>query len=118
MCVCTHAPDVAELKHADGWIMCVCVCVAGVLGGLLRAKTLCVSSLQKTSSHYNTHSLYGLLEAKASSWYTHTHITTHTASTACWRPRPRPGTHTHYNTHTHTHYNTHTQKEIHTDNMM
>ncbi|XP_062304684.1 lysosomal alpha-glucosidase isoform X2 [Osmerus eperlanus] len=40
----------------------------GVLGGLLRAKTLCVSSLQKTSSHYNTHSLYGLLEAKASSW--------------------------------------------------
>ncbi|KPP70988.1 lysosomal alpha-glucosidase-like [Scleropages formosus] len=39
----------------------------GVLGGSLRAKTLCASALQKTSVHYNMHSLYGLLEAKASS---------------------------------------------------
>ncbi|KAL1005157.1 hypothetical protein UPYG_G00055320 [Umbra pygmaea] len=38
----------------------------GILGGLLRAKTACTSALQKTSSHYNMHSLYGLLEAKAS----------------------------------------------------
>ncbi|XP_036804631.1 lysosomal alpha-glucosidase [Oncorhynchus mykiss] len=38
----------------------------GILGGLLRAKTLCASAVQKTSSHYNMHSLYGLLEAKAS----------------------------------------------------
>ncbi|XP_010901697.3 lysosomal alpha-glucosidase isoform X2 [Esox lucius] len=38
----------------------------GVLGGLLRAKTVCASALQKTSLHYNMHSLYGLLEAKAS----------------------------------------------------
>ncbi|KAJ8001406.1 hypothetical protein DPEC_G00169180 [Dallia pectoralis] len=39
----------------------------GILGGLLRAKTACASALQKTSSHYNMHSLYGLLEAEASS---------------------------------------------------
>uniref|UniRef100_A0A674D8I7 Alpha glucosidase 2 n=1 Tax=Salmo trutta TaxID=8032 RepID=A0A674D8I7_SALTR len=38
----------------------------GILGGLLRAKTLCASAVQKTSSHYNMHSLYGLLEAKFS----------------------------------------------------
>ncbi|TNN86673.1 Lysosomal alpha-glucosidase [Liparis tanakae] len=38
----------------------------GVLGGLLRAKTLCASAQQKQSSHYNMHSLYGLMEAKAS----------------------------------------------------
>ncbi|KAM4603471.1 lysosomal alpha-glucosidase isoform 2-T3 [Polymixia lowei] len=38
----------------------------GILGGLLRAKTLCASAKQKTSIHYNMHSLYGLMEAKAS----------------------------------------------------
>lgn len=38
----------------------------GVLGGLLRAKTLCATAQQKQSIHYNTHSLYGLMEAKAS----------------------------------------------------
>lgn len=39
----------------------------GVLGGSLRAKTVCASAQQKMSSHYNMHSLYGLMEAKASS---------------------------------------------------
>ncbi|KAI4832624.1 hypothetical protein KUCAC02_015586 [Chaenocephalus aceratus] len=38
----------------------------GILGGLLRAKTLCATAQQKQSIHYNMHSLYGLLEAKAS----------------------------------------------------
>uniref|UniRef100_A0A8C6T772 Si:ch73-12o23.1 n=1 Tax=Neogobius melanostomus TaxID=47308 RepID=A0A8C6T772_9GOBI len=37
----------------------------GVLGGLLRSKTVCASAQQKLSSHYNLHSLYGLHEAKA-----------------------------------------------------
>ncbi|XP_074553137.1 lysosomal alpha-glucosidase [Halichoeres trimaculatus] len=38
----------------------------GVLGGLLRSKTLCATAQQKQSMHYNIHSLYGLMEAKAS----------------------------------------------------
>lgn len=38
----------------------------GILGGLLRAKTVCASAQQKQSIHYNMHSLYGLMEAKAS----------------------------------------------------
>uniref|UniRef100_A0A3P9HJ83 Si:ch73-12o23.1 n=1 Tax=Oryzias latipes TaxID=8090 RepID=A0A3P9HJ83_ORYLA len=38
----------------------------GVLGGLLRAKTVCATAQQKLSMHYNLHSLYGLMEAKAS----------------------------------------------------
>lgn len=41
------------------------VFLAGVLGGSLKAKTLCASAQQKLSSHYNLHSLYGLMEAKA-----------------------------------------------------
>ncbi|XP_060754556.1 lysosomal alpha-glucosidase [Neoarius graeffei] len=36
-----------------------------VLGGSLKAKTICASARQKTTSHYNLHSLYGLMEAKA-----------------------------------------------------
>ncbi|KAK1886118.1 Lysosomal alpha-glucosidase [Dissostichus eleginoides] len=38
----------------------------GILGGFLRAKTLCATAQQKQSIHYNMHSLYGLMEAKAS----------------------------------------------------
>uniref|UniRef100_A0A671TMY5 Alpha glucosidase 2 n=1 Tax=Sparus aurata TaxID=8175 RepID=A0A671TMY5_SPAAU len=38
----------------------------GILGGLLRAKTVCATAQQKLSIHYNVHSLYGLMEAKAS----------------------------------------------------
>uniref|UniRef100_A0A1A8FYD1 P-type domain-containing protein n=1 Tax=Nothobranchius korthausae TaxID=1143690 RepID=A0A1A8FYD1_9TELE len=38
----------------------------GVLGGFLRSKTVCASVQQKQSTHYNLHSLYGLMEAKAS----------------------------------------------------
>uniref|UniRef100_A0A8D3BUX7 Alpha glucosidase 2 n=1 Tax=Scophthalmus maximus TaxID=52904 RepID=A0A8D3BUX7_SCOMX len=38
----------------------------GILGGLLRANTLCATARQKQSIHYNMHSLYGLMEAKAS----------------------------------------------------
>ncbi|KAM3846334.1 lysosomal alpha-glucosidase isoform 3-T3 [Vipera latastei] len=38
---------------------------AGVVGGTLKAKTLCASSRQKLSSHYNLHSLYGLTETIA-----------------------------------------------------
>ncbi|KAL6481335.1 hypothetical protein MHYP_G00094150 [Metynnis hypsauchen] len=38
----------------------------GVLGGSLRAKTVCASARQKITSHYNLHNLFGLMEAKAS----------------------------------------------------
>lgn len=38
----------------------------GVFGGRLRAGTICASSQQYLSSHYNLHSLYGLTEAIAS----------------------------------------------------
>ncbi|KAM9818290.1 lysosomal alpha-glucosidase [Syngnathus typhle] len=38
----------------------------GVLGGVLKAKTVCASALQNQSTHYNLHSLYGLMEGKAS----------------------------------------------------
>lgn len=43
----------------------MCFFVPGVLGGLLRSKTLCASVQQKLSTHYNIHNLYGLIEAKA-----------------------------------------------------
>lgn len=39
--------------------------LSGILGGLLRAKTVCATAQQKLSTHYNLHSLYGLMEAKA-----------------------------------------------------
>lgn len=39
---------------------------AGVFGGRLQAGTICASSQQFLSSHYNLHSLYGLTEAIAS----------------------------------------------------
>lgn len=39
---------------------------AGVFGGRLQAGTICASSQQYLSSHYNLHSLYGLTEAMAS----------------------------------------------------
>ncbi|XP_041063278.1 lysosomal alpha-glucosidase isoform X1 [Carcharodon carcharias] len=38
----------------------------GVLGGILRSQTICASAKQHASTHYNVHSLYGLMEAKAS----------------------------------------------------
>lgn len=44
----------------------LCLYLSGILGGLLRAKTVCATAQQKQSIHYNMHSLYGLLEAKAS----------------------------------------------------
>ncbi|NXS37951.1 LYAG glucosidase, partial [Pomatostomus ruficeps] len=40
--------------------------VPGVFGGRLQAATICASSQQYLSSHYNLHSLYGLTEAIAS----------------------------------------------------
>uniref|UniRef100_A0A5F8G900 Lysosomal alpha-glucosidase n=1 Tax=Monodelphis domestica TaxID=13616 RepID=A0A5F8G900_MONDO len=40
--------------------------VPGVIGGTLRAVTICASSQQYLSSHYNLHNLYGLTEAIAS----------------------------------------------------
>ncbi|NXY25031.1 LYAG glucosidase, partial [Atrichornis clamosus] len=40
--------------------------VPGVFGGRLQARTICASSQQYLSSHYNLHSLYGLTEAIAS----------------------------------------------------
>uniref|UniRef100_A0A803VDE7 Alpha glucosidase n=1 Tax=Ficedula albicollis TaxID=59894 RepID=A0A803VDE7_FICAL len=40
--------------------------VPGVFGGRLQAGTICASSQQFLSSHYNLHSLYGLSEAIAS----------------------------------------------------
>lgn len=38
----------------------------GVVGGTLRAATICASSHQFLSTHYNLHNLYGLTEALAS----------------------------------------------------
>ncbi|XP_054834159.1 lysosomal alpha-glucosidase [Eublepharis macularius] len=40
--------------------------VPGVLGGSLKTHTLCASSKQYLSSHYDLHNLYGLMEAIAS----------------------------------------------------
>ncbi|XP_031454781.1 lysosomal alpha-glucosidase [Phasianus colchicus] len=40
--------------------------VPGVFGGRLQAGTICASSQQHLSSHYNLHNLYGLTEAIAS----------------------------------------------------
>ncbi|XP_030645548.1 lysosomal alpha-glucosidase [Chanos chanos] len=39
--------------------------VPGVIGGQLNSGTLCMSSLQNFSTHYNLHNLYGLTEAVA-----------------------------------------------------
>ncbi|XP_020659956.3 lysosomal alpha-glucosidase [Pogona vitticeps] len=39
--------------------------VPAILGGSLSAKTICASARQNTSSHYNLHNLYGLMEAEA-----------------------------------------------------
>lgn len=39
--------------------------VPGVIGGHLNSGTLCMSSQQNISSHYNLHNLYGLTEASA-----------------------------------------------------
>ncbi|KAL8175379.1 UNVERIFIED_CONTAM: hypothetical protein K2H54_021715, partial [Gekko kuhli] len=39
--------------------------VPAITGGSLNAKTICASARQSTSVHYNLHSLYGLMEAKA-----------------------------------------------------
>lgn len=44
-----------------------CPSPAGVVGGTLRAATICASSRQSLSAHYNLHNLYGLTEALASS---------------------------------------------------
>lgn len=41
--------------------------VPGVVGGALQAATICASSRQFLSTHYNLHNLYGLTEAIASS---------------------------------------------------
>ncbi|NXH72374.1 LYAG glucosidase, partial [Hydrobates tethys] len=55
--------------------------VPGVFGGRLQAGTICASSQQYLSSHYNLHSLYGLTEAIAS----HEGETPpHTAAWAVW----------------------------------
>lgn len=40
--------------------------VPGVVGGTLQAATICTSSRQFLSTHYNLHNLYGLTEAFAS----------------------------------------------------
>lgn len=40
--------------------------VPGVLGGSLKTRTICASSRQHLSTHYNLHNLYGLSEAIAS----------------------------------------------------
>ncbi|KAG7222581.1 hypothetical protein INR49_016178 [Caranx melampygus] len=52
--------------------------VPAVLGGLLRSKTVCATAQQKQSVHYNLHSLYGLMEAKASARSGQDHSNTHT----------------------------------------
>uniref|UniRef100_UPI00398EBB98 lysosomal alpha-glucosidase-like n=1 Tax=Pristiophorus japonicus TaxID=55135 RepID=UPI00398EBB98 len=40
--------------------------VPDVLGGSLRSRTICASVKQRSAMHYDVHSLYGLMEAKAS----------------------------------------------------
>lgn len=40
---------------------------SGVVGGALQAATVCASSRQFLSTHYNLHNLYGLTQAIASS---------------------------------------------------
>ncbi len=49
----------------------------GILGGTLKAKTVCASARQKISTHYNIHSLYGLMEAKATERYAQSYIKIH-----------------------------------------
>ncbi|NXN16898.1 LYAG glucosidase, partial [Indicator maculatus] len=54
--------------HAPGptkWALSHHLSHAGVFGGRLQAGTICASSQQYLSSHYNLHSLYGLTEAIA-----------------------------------------------------
>lgn len=47
---------------------------SAILGDSLKDKTICATAQQKQSIHYNIHSLYGLMEAKATSrLHTHTH---------------------------------------------
>lgn len=52
---------------------------SGVLGDSLKDKTICATAQQKQSIHYNMHSLYGLMEAKATSRL-HTLPHTHAAN--------------------------------------
>lgn len=48
--------------------------LSGVLGGSLKSKTLCASARHKQYLHYDVHSLYGLMEAKATArWPPITH---------------------------------------------
>ncbi|NXS86262.1 LYAG glucosidase, partial [Erpornis zantholeuca] len=61
--------------------------VPGVFGGRLQAGTICASSQQYLSSHYNLHSLYGLTEAIAS----HKLWGTGAASTVASPLPPQPG---------------------------
>ncbi|NXM66690.1 LYAG glucosidase, partial [Serilophus lunatus] len=56
--------------------------VPGVFGGRLQAGTICASSQQYLSSHYNLHSLYGLTEAIAS------HNSTTPYQVGCGPPPP------------------------------
>ncbi|NWR82431.1 LYAG glucosidase, partial [Furnarius figulus] len=58
--------------------------VPGVFGGRLQAGTICASSQQYLSSHYNLHSLYGLTEAIAS------HNSTTPCQVGCGALGPHP----------------------------
>ncbi|NWI95931.1 LYAG glucosidase, partial [Pitta sordida] len=70
--------------------------VPGVFGGRLQAGTICASSQQYLSSHYNLHSLYGLSQAIAShTWALGAHppllppALTLQLAAAPWAPSPR-----------------------------
>ncbi|XP_041862575.1 lysosomal alpha-glucosidase isoform X2 [Melanotaenia boesemani] len=66
----TTFPDFTNPETRQWWEDCIRdfhtkVPVDGVVGGQLNSGTLCMSSQQKLSTHYNLHNLYGLTEAYA-----------------------------------------------------
>lgn len=70
MCVC-FTYTLVHMSHFASHL-------PAVLGGSLRSKTVCATAQQKQSVHYNLHSLYGLMEAKASARSGQDHSNTHT----------------------------------------
>lgn len=67
-----YVPGMGSPRRSPGhapvptkWALSHYLSHAGVFGGRLQAGTICASSQQYLSSHYNLHSLYGLTEAIA-----------------------------------------------------
>lgn len=75
MGTCPKVPGCSQGGVLPGWVALArqaeaplrkCPSPPGVVGGSLRAATICASSRQFLSTHYNLHNLYGLTEALAS----------------------------------------------------